>query len=421
MIDTPGFGDTAGPDRDQEIASQLHKLFKDMEPKGITYIDAACFLIKSSDARLTVFQEYIFKSVMALFGKDMESNICYFITFADNSRPPVLAAMSELDLPKAETFIFNNSGLFETNISKDATNAASLFWKMGLQSFCSFFEYLDGLQSRSLQQTKEVLEQRNKLEETVCQLQPLLDAGLSKVYSLKQEIKILEDNYSQIKDNKHFVYEVEEMKKEKRELPCGVRATYCSHCGLTCHDKCINEEHLEFKCCVFDSDGHCRKCPNKCHFSMHESTTYRLDYVSVKVKKEYENMRKKFEEATGKVLTQEQVIDRLEKELKEASADMEYLMFVVKSCTDKLSTIALRSNPLNMIEYIDLIIENEKLDRKEGYQKRIKVLKGFRKKAEIQQQFEKFNEQAAELLNTIGQSKAGLFTSAYEKAKSLLP
>ncbi|XP_060602656.1 uncharacterized protein LOC132755758 isoform X2 [Ruditapes philippinarum] len=421
VIDTPGFGDTAGPIRDQKIADQLRKLFEEeKEPKGVTYIDAVCFLVKSPDARLTVFQDYIFKSVMALFGKDMESNIYYFITFADNKNPPVLAAMSEIGLPKGETFLFNNSGLFETNTCKDTTNAASLFWRMGLQSYRAFLEYIARLQSRSLQQTKDVLDQRYKLEGTVTQLQPLLDLGLSKVYSLKQEKKILEENYSKIEDNKYFAYEVEEIKKERRELPSGERATQCLNCNLTCHDKCANEHDLKFECIAFDSDGYCMKCPNKCHRETHKSTTYKLDYVSVKVKKEYDNMRQKYREASGKALTQEQVIDKLVQELEKTSKDIKYLMFVVKSCTDKLSDIALRPNPLNMTDYIDLIIENETYDRKEGFQERIKVLKDFRKKAGIEKEFERFSEEAVQILKNIEKSKAGLFVPDFEMAKSLL-
>lgn len=52
---------------------------------------------------------------MSLFGKDIESNICTLITFADGANPPVLASLSEANLPSDSYFQFNNSALFADN------------------------------------------------------------------------------------------------------------------------------------------------------------------------------------------------------------------------------------------------------------------------------------------------------------------
>ena len=83
IIDTPGFGDTRGLDRDNEIVRQLKELFSVLDQKGVGFIDAVCFLVKAPDARLTVIQKYIFMSIQSLFGKDIKKSICMLITFAD--------------------------------------------------------------------------------------------------------------------------------------------------------------------------------------------------------------------------------------------------------------------------------------------------------------------------------------------------
>lgn len=115
IIDTPGFGDTRGIERDQGIINQIRQLFSSKGDKGVLFIDAVCFIVKAPDARLTVSQRYIFSSIMSLFGKDIESNICTLITFADGAEPPVLASLKEANLPFGSTFQFNNSALFAEN------------------------------------------------------------------------------------------------------------------------------------------------------------------------------------------------------------------------------------------------------------------------------------------------------------------
>lgn len=99
IIDTPRFGDTRGLDQDEKTIDQIRHLFSETGSKGLLNIDAVCFIVKAPDARLTHNQTYIFRSIMSLFGKDNESNICTLITFADGAEPPVLASLKESNLP----------------------------------------------------------------------------------------------------------------------------------------------------------------------------------------------------------------------------------------------------------------------------------------------------------------------------------
>lgn len=66
IIDTPGFGDTRGLEKDQCTVNQIRHLFSEEGAKGVLYIDAVCFIVKAPDARLTASQKYIFSSIMAL-------------------------------------------------------------------------------------------------------------------------------------------------------------------------------------------------------------------------------------------------------------------------------------------------------------------------------------------------------------------
>ncbi|XP_039598579.1 uncharacterized protein LOC120519888 [Polypterus senegalus] len=115
IIDTPGFGDTRGIQQDKQITEQIRECFS--SPQGVQHINAVCFVVQASQARLTHTQKYIFDSILSIFGKDIANNI--LITFADGQRPPVLDAITESNIlfPKDDKgsplfFKFNNSALF---------------------------------------------------------------------------------------------------------------------------------------------------------------------------------------------------------------------------------------------------------------------------------------------------------------------
>jgi hypothetical protein len=116
-------------------------------------------------------------------------------------------------------------------------------------------------------------------------------------------------------------------------------------------------------------------------------------------------MQKKYQEATGKLPSQEQVVEKLGEELHELLDYIEEMMDTIKTCNERLEEIALRPNPLTMTEHIELMIENEKLERKEGFMKRIDILNDFRKKAEISKAAESFSEQARSTLVAVGKKR----------------
>lgn len=394
IIDTPGFGDTRGIERDNAIVNQISHLFSAKGNQGVLFIDAVCFIVKAPDARLTVQQRYIFSSIMSLFGKDIESNICTLITFADGAKPPVLASLKESQLPFNSTFNFNNSALFAENKDLVHTTLSPMFWQMGCNSFEKLFAHISQLQTRSLLQTKNVLNEREQLKTFLSCIRPQVTAGLSALSELQQQLNIFTKYKNEIDDNQKFEYEVEETRQEKKNLPPGQHVTNCLHCNITCHEDCkIADDDKKRGCFAIDQKtGHCRICTGKCLWSEHKNTPYIFTYVTETVKKTYAEMKKRYEKAVGQNLSHEKLIEELTNDVEDLFEDITSKVNEMNQCKTRLKQIALRPDPLSAIEHIDLMIQSEETEKQPGYFNRIKMLKDIKTLALVDQDVENLSQ-----------------------------
>ena len=79
----------------------------------------------------------------------------------------------------------------------------------------------------------------------------------------------------------------------------------------------------------------------------------------------------------------ENMIGEMEKELQEMQSVVLYNIRRARECLQRLDEIALRPNPLTEVEYIDLLIESEKQQKKPGWKNRVDYFYGVRQQAEI--------------------------------------
>ncbi|XP_063404458.1 uncharacterized protein LOC134687928 [Mytilus trossulus] len=397
LIDTPGFGDTRGLDQDKLIVDQIRELFNSQGEQGVATIDAVCFILKAPDARLTATQTYIFEAILSLFGNDIKDNICTLITFADGQRPPVLSGIQAIDgipLPYDTFFTFNNSALFVDNTMDTQNNLPAFFWEMGINSCETFFNHLKTLQTKSLSLTTEVLRKRQQLENTVVHLQQEIEVGLSQINVLEKEVAIFSQNTQAILANKGFEYEVDEDYQEKIDLTGkGHFTTNCLTCNFTCHENCVfANDSDKARCCAMNKEGTCLQCPKGCHWSQHHNTPYIIKWSKRKVKKRYDDMKKKYEEATQKTLTQEQVLEQMSQDISRQEQQIQVMMEVIAKLNNRLKEIALRPDPLNTVQYIDLMVASEKREKKSGFEARIDALEKCKQRAMYSQSVQIFKD-----------------------------
>ncbi|KAG2463132.1 STXA protein, partial [Polypterus senegalus] len=413
IIDTPGFGDTRGIDRDTQITEQIRECFS--SPQGVQHITAVCFVVQASQARLTHTQKYVFDYILSIFGKDKANNILVLITFADGQRPPVLDAIKDSNIPFPRDdkgsplfFKFNNSALFANNDETDSSDCLmfdKMFWDMGAKSMESFFKTLEKMDDKSLALTKEVLKERKHLETLVEGLRPQISTALSKREEIRQTHDILNKHITDIESNKDFEYEVDVTETIRESIAgTGKFITNCQKCNFTCHYPCgLPNDEDKIRCSAM-KDGVCTVCPGKCAWNIHSNQQHRFNYKTKKVKKTYDELKKKYEQAQGELMTTEQLCDRLQHELDDMTNLIYKLITDSHESIKRLDEISLRPNPLSSPEYIELLIQSEELEAKPGWMERVKSLQEVKEKAIIIENLSR-NEELSPSVHTKSQKR----------------
>jgi hypothetical protein len=320
------------------------------------------------------------------------------ITFADGQPPPALKAIAEAEVPSITHFKFNNSALYAANHlddDEDDTNVDQMFWKIGVASLKKFFIECQKIQSVSLVLTKEVLTERQQLEAFVQGIQPQIQYGLNKLEELRQEIQVFEDHVNDILKNKSFTYTIQVTKQRKIDLEKGHFVTNCLKCNYTCHYPCGIADDKEKYCCdamdAKNENSKCTVCPDKCIWNSHVNNAYKFELYQDSEIRTSEDMKERYQKARKDGTTTQNICEILKNDFKETQMNVCKMIGRARIAIERLEQIALRPNPLSVIQYIDLLIMSEQREAKPGWQQRIKHLNEAKQKAEIIQKVKNGN------------------------------
>ena len=208
IIDTPGFGDTRGLEFDNQTVKKIGNLFKgDLEE-----ISLICLVVKASTSRLTESQQYVFSSVINLFGNDVAENFISIITFYDGSEPLAKDALKD---PKSgfsqikskirnDWYLNFNDGVIFT---KSKTKENKLNWKKTFSSFEKFMKILNKVPKKSLEKSRRIFDLKEKLNTDVENLSIELNISLGKMENLRTTINKLNAEKTKIQNSEQFEFE----------------------------------------------------------------------------------------------------------------------------------------------------------------------------------------------------------------------
>lgn len=253
IVDTPGFGDTEGLDKDKRTINFI----KDWFAADAGRIDAVCIVVKSTETRIRPQVLYELNSVLSLFGRDIERNVCMFLTFCDASTPPALEALKSVGLPATEVFKFNNSSIFSSgrsidmNESDDELNQRfrSYFWDMVMTSFDKFFRHVQQLPSGSLEMSRQTLQKQEQLNSHLLHLNEQVRENLEQIKSTMGMMRRIEDEKDKIDRNRKHPLEFNRSILDRRPSITGTFNTTCLNCHYTCHKDCnIGSTEEKYSC-----------------------------------------------------------------------------------------------------------------------------------------------------------------------------
>lgn len=386
IIDTPGFGDTRGIKQDMIITSQIEKTFKE----ELNSLNAICFVAQSSNARLTVNQKYIFTSILDLFGEDVKENFIAMLTFCDGGIPQVIASLEDPNcvfsnivphIQKPWYFKFNNSAIFASDREDEFTK---MFFKLGMKSFEEFTQKLIKLPRKSLKQSKEVLEERNRLEQCVEILTVKLRDGLDKVEYIKGIFKMILSLKGDLNDSKNFTKKIKTPRIRQIPVPPGIYMTTCMNCSTTCHKNCKIADDSRKSGCACIRNGYCVSCRGRCHWTQHKNRPYYYeDYMAEEVVTLNE-LKNKYCSSKCDLDMKTQLLMGAKNDLINLNLECMTTQDLITKIINRLKEIALNKTVFESSEeHIQLLIENEKSEHKEGWQTRIEGLELLKNQKKI--------------------------------------
>ena len=358
IIDTPGFGDTQGLERDKKLMDQIQHLFNTPALYGIDHLDGIAFTVKASDVRLTPSQEYIFDAVMSIFGKDIKTNIFIMATHSDGGKPSVCDALCIKDIPTDKTYTLKCTAFLNDDCDDQS------FWKKGVSNIESFFTELQKVESKSLTLTKKVLKNRKHLEVCVEGLQKYIMEDMSKLNCLKQERRFLRENSI----NHCKAYKVVVDKQRLVDLAPGEYVTNCLTCNRTCHYPCeINRDEGKHGCAAMKPQDNptkaiCMVCPGKCSWQMHKNGQKRIEHYTVEEEHTLEDLEKRYGVPVHGKGAKEEIIKLITTELHHLEDIVLYSIRQAYICILNLEEMALKPKVLSPVQYIELLIQAEKSD-----------------------------------------------------------
>ena len=408
VIDTPGFADTRGVERDDDIQKDFYRLFQ-KKYGFVPHINAVGFVQQASAHRLTGNQKYIFEKVLSLFGKDIEERIFLLLTFADTKQPPVLKAFDKAGITYNEHFKFNNSCIFPESNADVTSEVDDAMWHMGMKNMRNFLSTVEKLDDKPASLTADVLKEREKIRLHISNLRRYVDDSLIKLEQLKTEEELLMYSRQGVVSITNVVYRAHHDTNSKKHL-------VCQKCSYTCHKNCLVAESGKLEECLAmeQSTGYnCKMCLNRCSLQLHTlSNTYYERHVCNK-ETSLEIVRARYQ-TKNKTLSTEQICNDIVNDLDGVTCRIKASLSEIVQALQRLSEIALIHVPKSQVDYIDQWIRLEEHEVKPGYKVRVQFLQQLRQQAvdiaSIQNgefdpfdPFKKYRE-AAELARANGQN-----------------
>ena len=375
VIDTPGFGDTR-----EIFDSEVLIKFKNFLEKEKS-IFLICFVMKSTNNRITEFQKYVISNILGLFGKDIITNFVLLFTFSDGGEPLFINSLTSNESPFGKIInniteplyiSFNNSAIFS-----DKGNFQNIYWDICYDGFSNLILKINNIKEKSLFLSKKVMKLRDEILNKAKNLNKILDDCLDVENTLDNLIIKFKEGFQQLVEYKNFKSIIKMEKNEIIKTDSGVHNIYCLKCQKTCHKFCLEIQNGDISKCQNITNSICKIC--KCNCESHFDTPYYISSVTKDEEKVNNLMYHKYIKCQIEIAKIDSLIEPKLEELKKYEEKANEYVRSIQNDFENLNNISLYSNIYKTQEkFIDYKIINEKLSKGKGYIQKIEIYEKYR-------------------------------------------
>ena len=355
VIDTPGFGDTSGPEKDKETTNSIKYLFEN-EIDGLNLIG---FVAKSSENKLTDRQQFIIDNILDLFGNDVVSNFLVLMTFYDGSEPQMAKVIPKNKIFKERIIpicgknwflTFNNSAMYNKN---ESDFFLKNYYEISSKNFGKFLEKLYSLTPISTLKSKNVLEKRLLLEFKLNKLNEEKEKYIELLSNKENQIKNIEEQQKMYDSSKKKIFEFYNLNIMKEKIPNNSYNILCKNCYKVCKEKVVVKNKIDIN---MNNHGLCKQC--NCSYKKHEYVDYIIKNIEkqkeeINIDKIREDMQLSNEKMNNSIILKsffEKEIFKLRKEFLRIILDIKNIIDEINSTALNIDNFETKENYLNSLK-----------------------------------------------------------------------
>ena len=123
-----------------------------------------------------------------------------------------------------------------------------------------------------------------------------------------------------------------------------------------------------------DSNGYCKICPGKCHWTNHKNLPYIFKQTEIIEEKTFEELKRKYYDYNNRLSNSEQRLKEIELDFDKKMVECFAVQNEMKELIEKLNKEALYQDIKNIDEFMDMIIKKEKEEIKPNNENRVIIL-----------------------------------------------
>ncbi len=346
IVDTPGYGDARGFERDAFVTAAISVFFNTVE-----HVNAIVFTCRANEAR-TTFLSPVSTYVFSLFAKDVKSCLRTIYTFSDAGVPLARGALRELRWPVENGEVEVNNAAFTIELDNRNAQKVRDWWLMSVKGQ---FRVLQMLLRRSPVPTAasaSVTENRLILEQRCEIVEKKIFRTANDAQNLIANLGALANAVGAAPGEKIWV---EQHVSKKKPVEGGNATTLCLECNHTCHEVCAYKDNAEKRNCIAMTDGRCTICRGHCSWEKHENAQH---IIVTEKQSEWvvpDDLIKRWNDNSntleGALLDAMDAYLRLQEELRN---DIVFLAQLTAKLMDK----ALLHDPAALLKYIETLIQS---------------------------------------------------------------